>query len=269
MIWLPPSEGKTAPTSGPLLDLNRLVHPELLGTRRRIVRELSAFSADPDAARVLGLGPENRANLTTNLALDTSPCAASRRVFTGVLFEAADLEGLTARESMLAREHVRIFSGLFGVLGIEDPIPDHRLPMGARLPGIGSLAPFWRSQLSPALENDTGDDVVIDLRSGSYRSACPAPWASLLRVRVVREAAGRRMTISHDAKHWRGLVCARLLRRGSLAGDTEDALSTLEQMVGALEVHDARGVAHHLRALEVTDAGTRSPRAHDVVLVTD
>lgn len=272
-IWLPPSEGKTAPVNGPRLDLGALAFPELTDTREALVTELIATSAREDAALVLGLGARARAELATNLALRENPVAPAHRLFTGVLFNAARLPELTG-ESLAAAEGVlRVFSGLFGVLTPLSPVPDHRLAMSVKLPGSGALTSTWRDPLDAVLREDAGDEVVLDMRSGPYRQACPAPWAHVWSVAVVRESEGVRKTISHDAKRWRGLLVAHLLGLGDQvrALDEGSLPAHLGSFTETDPVLDAKGVAHRVRAVEISAATTtrRGGSHREITIVTD
>lgn len=254
MIWLPPSEGKTAPLEGPTLDLSALSLPELTPDREEVARALVAASASPEGAEILHLGPRTLGDLRTNAHLWKAPCAPAREVFSGVLFEAAGLARRPATAPGPTDDpEVWIFSGLFGALRPGDPVPDHRLPMGTRLPGPGALAAHWRPRLSATFEPMVHDVTVVDLRSGSYRSACPAPWAHALRVEVQRRSAGRRSVVSHQAKHWRGLVCAALLRSGLHRDATvEECVEAVHASVPTMVAHDAQGAVQRVREVEVT-----------------
>ncbi|MDC4232993.1 peroxide stress protein YaaA [Actinomyces sp. B33] len=264
-IWLPPSEGKTPPSTGPALDLDRLVLPGLRDDRIRVIDALSAASARPDALEVLGLGARSAQEIASNLALHGSACAPAARLFTGVLYGAArlDLVAPGALDSL----PVRIFSGLFGVVSPADPLPDHRLAMGRDLPGVGSLAAFWRPRLEPALREETGSQEVLDMRSGPYRQACPAPWARVLRVGVVREREGVRRTVSHDAKKWRGLLTRALLAEAP----SGEAAEAVDRIARGLRARDASRDEHRVVDVEIDEA--RATRAggtiRSVVLVID
>ncbi|WP_254872996.1 YaaA family protein [Schaalia sp. Marseille-Q2122] len=254
-IWLPPSEGKRTPLSGPPLDWAALSYPELTAHRQRVAEALMALGTGEDAADILGLGAKSRADLELNAALLTNPCAVSEEVFTGVLFNAADLPALAqdADTAAATRSAIRIFSGLFGVLQVGDLIPDHRLSMGVKLPGIGGLAASWRAHLDAALQGDYDGGVILDMRSGPYRNACPAPWATIWQVGVVREAGGKRSVVSHEAKQWRGLLTGFLVRMGSLPADEAGAETALSAATSMAPVRDAKGVEHRVTAVEFSE----------------
>ena len=254
IIWLPPSEGKTAPTHGPALDWEGLSLPGLTSTRQAAARALARVSASSDAPAILGLGPKSALDAQTNLDLHSSPCAPADEVYSGVLFDAANFAGLTTSQREDAREVTWIFSGLFGAVRAGDLIPDHRLPMGTTLPDLGGLARMWKSPLDEHLRPLAQGRVVLDLRSGPYRAACPAPWARVVRLGVVRESAGRRTVISHDAKRWRGLVVGELARLSSLPIDEGDAVEAVATVAGAATVVDAKGGVHQVSSVEVSAA---------------
>lgn len=253
-ILLPPSEGKTAPASGPVLDLGSLSFADQLTTgRQEVMAHLSRVSAGRDGGKTLDLGPKAARELELNTVLGTAPCAPAHSLFTGVLYEAADLRALAGRAftSAALEAQVLVLSGLWGLLRPCDMVPNHRAAMGLSLPGLGKLSAFWRPHLEAVLTEHCRDSVVVDCRSADYASAWqpPAGTCELLQVRVVAEREGRRKVVSHHAKHTRGLLAGALVRAvaqglealGSAQGVAETA-SRLEGVVGVeLGEPDRRG----------------------------
>ncbi|MDO5064440.1 MAG: peroxide stress protein YaaA [Actinomyces bowdenii] len=230
LILLPPSEGKTSPSSGPPLDLDGLLGGAELGaTRLRVMEALAQASASPEAAALLGLGPRSAADAALNLRLTTAPCAPAHELFTGVLYEAAALAGHARGRSgrSVLSGSVVILSGLWGAVRATDALPDHRLSMGLALPGLGRMSTFWKRPLAPVLD-ELADGVVVDCRSSAYAAAwqpsTQAPPTSLLKVTVVKEAPnGRRTVVSHHAKHTRGLLVGALIAALAEGGLTQEA----------------------------------------------
>lgn len=248
LIWLPPSEGKNAPESGPCLSLDALSRPSLNADRRRVADALVALGSGPDAAAALKVG--TRIDLSVNDVLDSAPCAPASSLFTGVLFEAIEAVARGAWQSVGA-SHVSVFSGLFGVLSPADLIPDHRLAMGVSLPGFGVLSTWWAPRLDAALRPEASECIVIDARSGPYRAACKAPWARVWELRVVREADGTRSVISHDAKRWRGAVTGTLLASGGAATtETRECERAVAEAARSVTLTDARGAEHRVIDVE-------------------
>ncbi|MEE8685195.1 MAG: peroxide stress protein YaaA [Bifidobacterium mongoliense] len=198
-ILLPPSEGKTAPVSGPALDLDALSFPQFGAARRRVLEALIEASSRSDARDLLRVGARIMSEVRAQSSdLLSRPCAPARELYTGVLYDAAKLH---------AGDDVLIFSGLFGVTTGEDLIPDYRLPIGATLPGLGSVKSFWRREFArwwPA--GDVTAGVTVDMRSQAYAVTVPqGPWWDV----SITDPHGR--VISHMAKHYRGLLTRALL----------------------------------------------------------
>ena len=269
-IWLPPSESKSTPTSGPTLNLKTLTHSSLEPERTRLINTLEALGADEQAAKLLGLGPTKAHEARANLHLLHSPCAPARELFTGVLFNALDLPSLNEEERACADRSIRIFSGLFGVLGPEDLIPDHRLAISSKLPGVLPLAKYWRSPLGEALRAEAEGECVVDARSGGYAAACKAPWAHLISIRAAREREGKRQIISHDAKRWRGLACRELLALGANAS-LDEVVEALSALAGTISITDAKGRVHQITDVEILEAkpSREGGSTRTVTLVTD
>jgi uncharacterized protein len=212
LILVPPSEGKTAPRSGPPLDLEALSHPELTPVRTRTMAALEALSSGDEAVALeeLHLGPKSREDLRLNGVLRTAPTAPASRVYTGVLFDRLGLTSLRGGAKQRAEDHLRIVSALWGVLRPSDAIPAYRCPAGARLPGAESARRTWQDALAAALP---ADQLVVDMRSGPYRELWRGPAdAPTVLVGVVRESGGKRTVVSHDAKATRGAIARALLR---------------------------------------------------------
>jgi hypothetical protein len=69
-----------------------------------------------------------------------------------------------------AQDHLRILSGLYGLLRPLDEIRPYRLEMGTRwAPGRPKdLYAFWGGRIASALVEDLDDGVVVDLASKEY-----------------------------------------------------------------------------------------------------
>lgn len=158
-IWLPPSEGKNAPSDGPNLNLDSLSFPILNSTRAEIIKACAQITETHTAQRVFNIGAKHEAELAANRALMSQPCAPASTVFTGVLYEALREHNPTIWEGPEAR-HILIFSGIFGVLRADDMIPLHRLAMGATLPPLGKVSALWRRVLNEELK-----DPMLSTRS--------------------------------------------------------------------------------------------------------
>jgi uncharacterized protein len=209
LILLPPSEGKTAPAPGPPVDLASLSFPELTRERRRVLTSLVALCrADPqEAARVLGLGVQQRLDVKVNTLIRRAPCSPAMDVYSGVLFDALAYRTLPARARRRADETVVVSSALWGLVRPTDLIPYYRLSGSVTLPALGTLASVWRESVSRTLAAQPG--LIVDLRSGTYQSLGPVPRSCAERavvVRVLQDVGGRRTIVSHSNKATKGRI---------------------------------------------------------------
>lgn len=222
LILLPPSEGKATATRGNPADPASLVLPELAGARGEVAGALvSLVSGDRAAARaVLGISEGQDGELDVDARVRTAPAMAASKLYTGVLYEALGLSTLDAAAKRRANARLLVFSGLWGVVRPGDRIPQYRLSMGVRLPGIGGLAAFWRKRMSAALTGFAEGRVVLDLRSSTYTGAWKPPAdVPVVTVRVLheREVDGevRRTVVSHFNKATKGRLVRDLLIAGA------------------------------------------------------
>ncbi|WEV64699.1 peroxide stress protein YaaA [Bifidobacterium sp. ESL0732] len=260
-LLLPPSEGKAAPAEGPKFNLAHLSFPELNDAREKVLSVLIETSKREDAGKILKVGAKGMREIIAQRDILNAPTAAARVVYTGVLYEAAQLD---------QGDDVLIFSGLFGVTTGEDLIPSYRLSMNVSLPGIGPLKTFWRKALagwSPETgfgdeseivkkeDADTvaddnanqqmsestvvdNDNVTVDLRSELYRVTKSGPEDSNVQWWDVRIADSRNKTISHMAKHYRGL-----LTRALLDSPTQ-SVDEVARTLGAVAIENEGNIRH-------------------------
>jgi cytoplasmic iron level regulating protein YaaA (DUF328/UPF0246 family) len=234
-ILLPPSEGKTAPRRGKPLELASLTLPALAPARQRVLDSLIALcsSNHDDARAALGLSPGQADEVARNTALRTAATATAAQVYTGVLYEALDLATLSPAARKLMRRSLLVFSGLWGVVGIDDRIPAYRCAAGVSLPGVGGVGPFWRKALPQALAALTARRLVIDLRSGPYAAMWqPAGEHAVIRVLHERIAGGvaKRIVVSHFNKATKGRLVRELAMSGIVPRDVDQLMGTLREL---------------------------------------
>jgi cytoplasmic iron level regulating protein YaaA (DUF328/UPF0246 family) len=113
----------------------------------------------------------------------TRPAALA---FAGDTYQGLEAESLDAEEMAWAQDHLRILSGLYGVLRPLDAIQPYRLEMGSRLKTRrgANLYDYWRDGPAKALNAQgeaVGSDVLINCASQEYFGAVQ-PKALNLRV---------------------------------------------------------------------------------------
>lgn len=213
LVLLPPSETKRdGGVRGASLDLAGLGFTGLSAQRSQVVADVRRLSRSVSGSMAaLALGPTQRFEIDRNRTVSTSPVMPALDRYTGVLYDALDVESLDGVAREFAGEHLVIHSALFGLVRGSDPIPAYRLSHDSRLPGL-SLRRHWREAVTAALV--ATDCLVIDLRSNSYIALGPAP-SSAVAIRVVSEdARGRRMALSHFNKAGKGRFARALVEAG-------------------------------------------------------
>jgi cytoplasmic iron level regulating protein YaaA (DUF328/UPF0246 family) len=210
LVLLPPSETKQDGGDGPPLRLDTLSYPTLGPLRAALLDELVALAADgPACRRALGISPGQDAEIARNAALRDAPTRPAITRYTGVLYDALDVGSLRGAAATRARARLAVGSALFGLLRADDPVPAYRLSAASALPGRPTLAARWKPLLEPVLAGIAAQELVVDLRSGSYAALGRLPGA--VRVDVLAEHAdGRRTVVSHFNKAHKGRL-ARIL----------------------------------------------------------
>ena len=259
LILLPPSEGKADPRRGKRLSLADLDFPELTEARETVLNALvelcSGTGAEDveEAARVLGVGATQLDQVRRNADLPGAPTARADRIYTGVLYDALDLGSLDAAARRRATRWLVIMSSLFGAVRPNDPIASYRLSGDTNLPGLGTVATYWRSHLDPVLTEAAGTGLVVDLRSSTYAGFWRPPAALAPRVatvRVLHEVDGTRKVVSHFNKATKGRIVRALLADGGTPRTPADLAEHLTGLGWAVEPQPA----------------TRSGRQLDVVV---
>lgn len=241
LILLPPSEGKAAPKRGKSLELDALSLPDLNPARTRVLDALvSLCRDDPDRALdVLGLSAGQADFVRRNADLLDAPTARADRIYTGVLYDALDVESLSAAAKRRATGRLAVTSSLFGLVRLGDRIPSYRLSGDATLPGLGSVAGVWREALPDVAAEALGGGLLVDLRSGMY-AAFWRPDADLAprvaTVRVLHEQGGVRKVVSHFNKATKGRIVRALLEDGATPRTPAALAATLTRLGWSVEL---------------------------------
>jgi uncharacterized protein len=231
IVLLPPSETKRVGGDGPPLRLESLSFSELRPLRSELIDELVGLAADASACRrALGISASQDAEIERNAALPSAPTLRAISRYTGVLYDALDVESLRGAEAGRAAGRLAIGSALFGLLRAEDPVPAYRLSATSKLPGKPTLAARWRPLLEPVLTQIAATELVVDLRSGSYGALGRLPGA--VRVDVAAERTdGTRSVVSHFNKAHKGRL-ARILATTRSEPDDAAAVARIARRAG-------------------------------------
>lgn len=231
IVLLPPSETKHGGGDGPPLRLRSMGSPALGPLREALVDELVELAGDRPASRqALGLSASQDGEIDRNAALRTAPTMPAIARYTGVLYDALDARSLRGAAAARARSRLAVGSALFGLLRADDPVPAYRLSATSKLPGGQTLASRWRPVLEPVLAELARDELVVDLRSGSY--AALGRLADAVRVQVLAEHPdGRRTVVSHFNKAHKGRLARVLSTTRAEPGDAA-AVATVARRGG-------------------------------------
>jgi cytoplasmic iron level regulating protein YaaA (DUF328/UPF0246 family) len=209
LLLLPPSEGKSEAGGKPAWQPASGRFGQALGERRAAVAAALAAVGGGDEV-LLGVGGKHleRAR-AANQTLVGAPSAPAARRYTGVVWDHLDLASLTPTQRRRASSSIAVVSGLLGVTGIDDPVPDYRIKMGASLPPLGKLSTWWRPAVSEVLAELARDAFVVDLLPNEHRAAW-APATGTVGVSVTFVERNGKVA-GHDAKAAKGRLARHLL----------------------------------------------------------
>ncbi|MCG8310447.1 MAG: peroxide stress protein YaaA [Cytophagales bacterium] len=134
--------------------------------------------------------------------------------FNGHVFRKIDVQSLKEDALQYANKHLRILSGMYGLLRPSDMILPHRLEMGTKWPvAKRNLYGYWTKpvtrQLNRTLE-EIGTDILINLASNEYFKVVDQ---KTFKGRIIhiefkeKRASGNYEVVSIYAKQARGLMC--------------------------------------------------------------
>ena len=156
--------------------------------------------ADLNVARFKAFDPD----------FDLSNARQAMYLFNGDVYQGLDAYSLEGDALDYAQDHLRILSGLYGVLRPLDLAQPYRLEMGIRFKTTKAddLYGYWGETIAKQLAGDLDDGVLVNLASNEYFKAVK-PKALKARIitptfKEMREGQPRQ--ISFFAKKARGLM---------------------------------------------------------------
>lgn len=216
-----------------------------------------------DLSRLMGISDALAALNTARFqewSPEMGPEAAKQAIlaFNGDVYEGLAAAALSPEDLAWAQDHVRILSGLYGLLRPLDRIRPYRLEMGIRLDNLRGkdLYAFWGDQLTLALNDQLAANqdapVLINLASEEYFKAVRPKLlkADILNCVFEDWKGGKYKIISFYAKRARGLmarhiVTHRLTRPEGLQSFTAEGYAFVP------EVSDAKTYVFRRRLPEV------------------
>ncbi|SEA52693.1 peroxide stress protein YaaA [Paraburkholderia sartisoli] len=146
---------------------------------------------------------------------DTRNAKQAVLAFNGDVYEGFDAKSLSAADLDYAQKHVRVLSGLYGLLRPLDLLQPYRLEMGTRFENTRGkdLYAFWGERITQALnaqlkKNAGAARILVNCASNEYfRSVKPKLLDAPVITPVFEDwKGGRYKIISFHAKRARGLM---------------------------------------------------------------
>ena len=93
--------------------------------------------------------------------------------FKGDVYTRIDIDNYTSQDFDFAQNHLRILSGLYGLLKPPDLIQPYRLEMGIRLENTKgkNLYEFWDKKIAKAINETANGQPIVNLASQEYFKA--------------------------------------------------------------------------------------------------
>lgn len=203
---------------------NDVTHPDFLAQSQALIDILRDYSPQQISElmgisdKLAGLNAARFEEWQPPFTLDNAKPAA--QAFQGDVYTGLQAESFSAKENHYAQSHLRILSGLYGLLRPLDLIQPYRLEMGTKLPNHAGkdLYAYWKPLLAPALKEAiaaSGSNVLVNLASNEYFKAVDTKQ---LNARIITpvfkdEKNGSFKIISFYAKKARGLMSAWLIQQ--------------------------------------------------------
>ncbi len=197
--------------------------PDFLDDSAELIDELRSYEPYR-LGDLMGISPK-LADLNSNryhnwsLPFTADNAKQSVLAFKGDVYTGLNADSLSADDLQFAQAHLRILSGLYGVLKPLDLMQPYRLEMGTKLKNRRGkdLYDFWDDRINKTLNDElAGHDspVLVNLASNEYfKSVQP----ERLNARIVtptfkEERNGEYKFISFTAKKARGLMSRYIIR---------------------------------------------------------
>ena len=189
--------------------------PRLGTNTRQLADELRGYSAKKLGSLMsisdkLALLNEDRWQAFGEKSNPRGPAAIC---FRGDVYQGLEAWSLDKRSLSWAQDHVRILSGLYGLLRPMDVIQPYRLEMGTRLKtdSGSNLYEFWGDSITKTLKKDLAavkGTTLVNLASDEYAKALQLDklGVDVINVKFLQKDAGREKFISFFAKRARGLM---------------------------------------------------------------
>lgn len=210
------SPAKTLDFESPLATTH-FTQPELLKYSQQLIEECRKLSSSDIASlmkisdKLAGLNAARFGEWQPNFTPENARQAIL--AFKGDVYTGMQAELFSEDDFQFAQQHLRMLSGLYGVLRPLDLMQPYRLEMGIKLKNKkgSDLYQFWGNTITEALNKAIeaqGDNVLVNLASDEYfKSVNPKKLnAEIIKPVFLDEKNGKYKVISFYAKKARGLM---------------------------------------------------------------
>lgn len=199
------------------VDFKQFSEPRFLNEASQIMNSLVAY--EPNALSQLMKISDKLAQLNVarhhawSFKHDLTNALQAIYVYRGEVYNGLNVDAYTREDLAFAQNHIRILSGLYGVLRPLDLIQPYRLEMGTKLQveDTKDLYKYWDIKIAEALNADAftiNSEVLVNLASNEYSRAA---FTNALKLQVITPVFkefknGRYSVVAIYAKKARGLM---------------------------------------------------------------
>lgn len=216
------SPAKTLDYTSPV-KLKEYTEPEHNKQSEQLIKQLKKLSVQ-DVASLMSISDKLAALNVARFAewstkFTTENARQAILAFKGDVYTGLAAEDFSAKDVKFAQKHLRILSGLYGVLRPLDLMQPYRLEMGTKLANSKGkdLYEFWGEQITEWLNKaitEQGDGILLNLASNEYFKSVKTKQldAKVIDVDFKDLKNGQYKIISFYAKKARGMMARYVIK---------------------------------------------------------
>lgn len=220
IIIISPSKRLDFKTSPQTSQYSNILFPNKVS---ELVKVLSQMEL-PELGRALKIKPDlARKTLHEYKAWDSIEMKENRKqalfAFSGDVFKSMQAKTFGETDIKFARKHLRILSGLYGILRPLDMIQSYRLDIGNKfsIHQVKDLYQYWREDITKTINNELNNSesrVMINLASDEYFKVLETKRlnARIIKIEFKENKGDQYKTVGIYAKKARGLMCNYMIR---------------------------------------------------------
>jgi len=197
--------------------------PRLLKDSRKLIKVLKRKT--PADLKKLMKVSDNIANLNVTrfkqfkTPFTTSNAKQSVLAFKGDVYQGLEADTFDGADHTFAQAHLRILSGLYGILRPMDLMQPYRLEMGTKLKNgsFKNLYEFWDNRITKLINKDlkeTEGDAIINLASKEYFHSVKTAGlkGKLIHIHFREKRGDKFKVIAFNAKKARGAMAKQIVK---------------------------------------------------------